>query len=59
MGDNIKVVCRFRPLNKTEQTMNKAPVAEFIDTTKLRIKKVRDCHAGSQRTHLCRPRLRL
>jgi hypothetical protein len=40
MSDNIKVVCRFRPLNKTEQTMNKDCVAQFIDTTRLKVKKV-------------------
>lgn len=40
MSDNIKVVCRFRPLNQTELTMNKAAVADFIDTKTLKIKKV-------------------
>jgi hypothetical protein len=48
MGDNIKVICRFRPLNQTELTMNKDPVADFLDDKRLRIKKVEAGKAGSE-----------
>jgi hypothetical protein len=48
MGDNIKVVCRFRPLNQTELTMNKDCVADFIDGGRLKVKKVGCVHGGSE-----------
>lgn len=52
MSDNVKVMCKFRPLNKTELLKNQDPVAEFIDSNRLKLKKVEPPNPGPLRRAL-------